>query len=74
MWNDNNIFIGTYDGELLLYNLENKIIKKIQKKNEKYHEKPITTIKKFRHPIFGEFLLTQGYKNDKINIWIRSNS
>ena len=72
LWDDNNIFIGTYDGELLLYNLENKIIKKIQNKN--HHNNPISTIKKFRHPIFGEFLLTQGYKKDKINIWIRNNS
>ena len=49
-------------------------INEIQNKNEKHHENSITTIKKGIHPIFGEFLLTQGNKNDQINIWIRSNS
>ena len=34
------------------------------------HDQKITAIKKFNHPKYGECLLSQGYQEESIKLWI----
>ena len=39
-------------------------------KNFKGHNNSVLTIKKVNHPLYGECLITQGYNEDPIKLWI----
>jgi hypothetical protein len=66
LWNEHFLFTGCNNSEIKLIDLEKKIItKKI-----KGHIKPVTCLKKIIHPKYGECLISQGYKNDQIYLWI----
>ena len=49
--------------------MKNHKIEKVLKE----HNKEILTIKKIVHPKFGECLVSQGWDNDQIKLWINEN-
>ena len=65
LWNDELLFIGCLDQNILLIELSNgKIIKKYNG-----HKSLVLTVKKINHPKLGNCLISQGWKKDKIIIW-----
>jgi len=38
----------------------------------KGHSVEVLTIKKISHPTYGDFLISQGWGNEKIKMWIKS--
>ena len=66
LWNKKYLFTGCNNSEIKLIDLEKKII--VQKLHG--HKKVITCIKKIIHPKYGECLISQGYKNDQLKLWI----
>ena len=69
LWNTNYLFVGCTDNTIKLIELKNGIIIKslVGYNNE------VCTIKKIRHPTFGECILTQGWENDQIKLWVNKN-
>lgn len=66
LWNEKYLFIGSNNSEIKLIDLEEKkIIKRLNG-----HKKLITCVKKFIHPKYGEALVSQGYKNDQLKLWV----
>ena len=66
LWNDNYLFVGCDDKSIKLIDINNgKIFKNLIE-----HEKEILCIKKINHPKFGECLISQGYGEEKINLYI----
>ena len=66
LWNKEYLFVGCEDKEIKLIDLENgKIINKL-----KGHSDSVLTIKKVKHPEYGECLLSQGNEKDQIKLWI----
>ena len=43
-------------------------------KNLESHDNYVLTIKKINHPSYGECLISQGFKKDKIKLWIIKNN
>ena len=66
LWNNNYLFIGCDDETIKLIDLKNEII--ITELIG--HNKPVLTIKTIIHPKIGECLISQGYEDDQIKIWI----
>ena len=65
LWNNNYLFVGCADNTIKLVEFnKNIIINSLEGHNSK-----VLTFKKIIHPQYGECLLSQGYKNDKIIIW-----
>ena len=46
------------------------IVKKKTIKIFKGHENNVLTLKKINHPLYGECLISQGYEQDNIKLWI----
>ena len=66
LWNNNFIFVGCGDKSIKLIDLNSeKIIDSLIG-----HKNSVLTIKKLIHPLYGEYLLSQGLNDDKIKIWI----
>ena len=66
LWNDKYLFVGSSDAIIRLINLKKgKVVKKLEG-----HYKEILTIKKIIIKQYGECLITQGYLNDQIKLWI----
>jgi len=58
--------VGCDDKSIKLIDINNgKIFKNLIE-----HEKEILCIKKIKHPKFGECLISQGYGEEKINLYI----
>ena len=69
LWNKDYIFVGCYDNTIKLIDLQKgKVIK-----NLTGHNNYVITIKKINHPIYGDCLISQGWKKDQIKIWATSN-
>ena len=69
LWNKDYIFAACGDKFIKLVEINNgDIIKKLDG-----HQNSVTTIKKIIHPIYGECLISQGYENDRIKLWINKN-
>ena len=66
LWNNNFIFVGCGDKTIKLIDLDSE--KVIESLNG--HKNSVLTIKKLIHPLYGEYLLSQGLNDDKIKIWI----
>ena len=65
LWNNNYLFVGCEDKTIKLINLNNdEIINTLTG-----HNNFVITIKKISHLEYGEFLISQGLKDDKIKIW-----
>ena len=69
LWNDNYLFVGCEDQTIKLIELNNGIVVK----DYKGHNNEVVTIKKILHPQYGECLLSQGWEEDQIRIWILNN-
>ena len=66
VWNDSYLFVGCSDKTIKLMELKDGFIAK----NLKGHNNSVLTIKKLKHPKYGECLLSQGYNEDQIRLWI----
>ena len=69
LWDKSNLFVGCCDNTIKLIDLNKGIIKKVLTDHNNY----VLTIKKIIHPRYGHCLVSQGYKSDKINLWINNN-
>ena len=66
LWNSNYIFVGCNDKTIKAVEINNGLISK----SFVAHSSKVITIKKFIHPKYGECLISQGFINDQIKIWI----
>ena len=66
VWNDSYLFVGCSDKTIKLMELKDGFIAK----NMKGHNNSVLTLKKFNHPKYGDCLLSQGYNEDQIKLWI----
>ena len=66
LWNNNYIFVGCNDKTIKAVEINNGLISK----SFVAHSSKVITIKKFIHPKYGECLISQGFINDQIKIWI----
>ena len=66
LWNNKYLLIGSEDKTIKLIELKNgKIIK-----NLIGHINKVISIKKIIHPTYGDILISQGWQNDQIKLWI----
>ena len=70
LWDKNYLFIGCRDKKIKLIDLKNGLIIK----NLISHNNEVITIKKINHSKYGKCLLSQGWKEDGIKIWININN
>ena len=69
LWNNNYLFVGCQDCTIKLIELKTgKIIL-----NLIGHNSDVITIKKIIHPIYGECLLSQNFKESSIKLWTIQN-
>jgi regulator of replication initiation timing len=68
LWNSNYLFVGCTDNTIKLVEIKNGLVMKslVGYNNE------VCTIKKIRHPTFGECILTQGWENEQIRLWVNN--
>ena len=66
LWNSNYIYVGCNDKTIKAVEINNGLISK----SFVAHNSKVITIKKFIHPKYGECLISQGFINDQIKIWI----
>jgi len=68
LWDNDTLFVSSYDKKLRLINLnEGIIINSVNQNSE------IISIKKINHPLYGKCLVSQGFGNEQIKIWIVNN-
>ena len=65
VWNESYLLVGCSDKTIKLMELKDGFISK----NMKGHDNSVLTIKKLKHPKYGDCLLSQGYNEDQIRIW-----
>ena len=68
LWNSNYIFVGCTDNTIKLVEMENGIVLK----SLTGYNNEVCTIKKIKHPTFGECILTQGWENEQIRLWVNN--
>ena len=68
LWNNDTLFASSYDKKLRLINLNTGIIINSVNQNSE-----IISIKKINHPLYGKFLVSQGFGNEQIKMWIVKN-
>ena len=66
LWNKKYLFTGCNNNEIKLIDIEKRMV--VKRLNG--HKKLITCLKKIIHPKYGESLISQGYKNDQLKLWI----
>ena len=66
VWNDSFLFVGCSDKTIKLMELKEGFIAK----NMKGHSNSVLTLKKIEHPKYGNCLISQGYNEDQIKIWV----
>ena len=66
VWNDSFLFVGCSDKTIKLMELKEGFIAK----NMKGHNNSVLTLKKIEHPKYGNCLISQGYNEDQIKIWV----
>ena len=65
LWNNNYIIVGCYDGTVKIVELKSKkIIKSLL-----LHDDRVLTIKRLKHPKYGECFLSQNADKSHIKIW-----
>ena len=69
LWDKDYLFVGSSDKAIKLINITNGYIAK----NLTGHSDPVLTIKKISHPKYGQCLLSQGYNEDQIKLWINKD-
>ena len=65
LWNKDYLFVGCKNNAIKLIELKSGLIIK----NINSHYNGTTTIKKIKHPKYGEILISQGYIIDQIKLW-----
>ena len=66
LWNNDYVLAGCNDKKIKIIDLnKKKIIKDLNG-----HNNDVLTLTKINHPQYGECLISQGYKDDGIRIWI----
>ena len=66
LWDKNYLFVGCYDGIIKIIDIKNKkIIKSL-----KGHNKSVLSLKIINHPHYGECLISQGYAEVNIKLWL----
>ena len=65
IWDENYLFVGCSDKTIKLMELKDGFISKIFKG----HNNSVLTLKKIKHPTYGECMISQGYNDDQIKIW-----
>ena len=68
LWNSNYLFVGCTDNTIKLVEINNGIV---IKSLDGYNNE-VCTIKKTKHPTFGECILSQGWENEPIKLWINN--
>ena len=68
IWDNDTLFVSGYDKKLRLINLNSGIII-----NSAIQNSEIISIKKIKHPLYGKSLISQGFGNEQIKMWIVSN-
>ena len=66
--NNNHLLVGGEDNMIKLIDLKNGTL--MQSLNN--HNKWVISIKKISHPKYGEFIISQGYDDDQIKIWVNN--
>ena len=69
LWDNNYLFVGCTDNTIKLVEIKNGIIIK----SLTGYNNEVCTIKKIVHPNFGECIITQGWENDQIKLWVTKN-
>ena len=69
LWNSDYLFVGCTDNSIKLVEINNGIV---IKSLEGYNNE-VCTIKKTKHPTFGECILSQGWENEQIRLWVNNN-
>lgn len=69
LWNDEYLFVGCEDKEIKLIDLNKGIITK----NLIGHNSEVLTLKKIFIPQIGNILISQGWHEDKIKLWINKS-
>ena len=68
LWNENYLLVSCVDNTIKLIDFKNyALIKSLEGHNDE-----VCTIKKIIHPNFGECLLSQGFGNEQIKMWINN--
>ena len=69
LWNDSYLFVGCSDKSIKLIDINNGYIVRYLKG----HNNSVLTIKKIIHPKYGECIVSQGYNEDQIKMWINKD-
>jgi WD40 repeat protein len=69
LWNNSYLYVGCSDKTIKLVELKNELVIK----SLSGHNNNILTIKKVIHPKYGKCLLSQGWENDHIRLWINKD-
>ena len=69
LWNDSYLFVGCSDKSIKLIDINNGYIVRYLKG----HNNSVLTIKKIIHPKYGECIVSQGYNEDQIKLWINKD-
>ena len=65
LFNENYCFVGCDDKTIKFIDMKNKRVVK----NLNGHNMGVLTIKKIKHPKYGDCLISQGYCEDNIKLW-----
>jgi len=68
LWNNDYLFVACSDKTIKIIELTTGLISM----SLKGHSDEVLTIKKISHPIYGDCLISQGWGNEKIKMWIIS--
>ena len=67
LWSDNYIFIGCEDKTIKLVDIKNgEVLNNLIGDNN-----IVLNIKKINHPKFGDCLISQGFKDNQIKLWVK---
>ena len=69
LWNNSYLFVGCKDNSIKLIDIKSGLIVKTLTG----HNQTVLTIKKIKHSKYGECLISQGYMDDQIKLWINKN-
>ena len=67
LWSDNYIFVGCEDKTIKLVDIKNEeVVNNLIGNNG-----AVLNIRKIKHPKYGDCLISQGFKNNQIKLWIK---
>ena len=66
LWDDNYLFIGCKDKTIKLVEINSGLIIR----SLTSHSNEVLTIIKIIHPVYGECLVSQNYKESDIKLWV----